>query len=53
MVACLQYNEWAGFEEDSDDFWTSEVTKQMYKNHISAVVNRVNTLTGEACTAVA
>ncbi len=43
----VQYNEWAGFDEDSDEFWTSDVTKQMYKDHINVMVNRVNTLNGK------
>lgn len=43
----LQYNTWAGFDESSDDFWTSTVTKQMYKNHMKVMVERVNSLNGK------
>lgn len=47
LVIDMQYNTWAGFDEDSDEFWTSEATKQMYKDHIKTVVNRVNSLNGK------
>lgn len=44
----LQYSVWAGFDEDSDEFWSSNATRQMYKDHMLAMVNRTNTLTGKA-----
>lgn len=43
----VQYNTWAGFDGDSDQFWTNEKTRQMYKDHLNVVVNRVNTLNGK------
>ena len=47
-AALLQYNMWAGFNESSDQFWTSNVTREMYKDHMKVMVNRVNTLNGAA-----
>ncbi|XP_015688746.2 putative mannan endo-1,4-beta-mannosidase 9 [Oryza brachyantha] len=47
-----QYVQWArdqGHYLGSDDqFFTSEVTKQFYKNHVKAVLTRVNKITGVA-----
>ena len=39
---------WAGLDEDSDEFWTSNATRQIYKDHMLAMVNRTNTLTGKS-----
>lgn len=43
----LQYNTWAGFDEGSDMFWTSEETKGWYKAHMQKMVDRVNTVNGK------
>ena len=39
---------WAGFNGSSDQFWTSNVTRDMYKDHMNVMVNRINTLNGAA-----
>lgn len=36
---------WAGLSKP-DDFYTNSTTKQMYKNHMTYIVNRQNALTG-------
>ncbi|XP_047320192.1 mannan endo-1,4-beta-mannosidase 7-like [Impatiens glandulifera] len=45
-----QYVEWGrskGEKIESDDgFYTNVVVKEMYKNHVKTVVNRLNTITG-------
>nr|CAB3448018.1 unnamed protein product [Digitaria exilis] len=47
-----QYVQWARDEghylNSDDDFFTSSVTKGFYKNHVKAVLTRVNKLTGVA-----
>ncbi|GJN22387.1 hypothetical protein PR202_gb09943 [Eleusine coracana subsp. coracana] len=47
-----QYVQWARDQGHSmssdDDFFTNSVTKQFYKNHIKAVLTRVNKITGVA-----
>lgn len=40
-----QYVRWAG-RSGHDAFYTDPTVKQLYKNHVSAVLNRTNTLTG-------
>lgn len=40
------YNTWSGFPQSSDLFWTDPKPRQMYKDHIRAMVNRINSLNG-------
>ena len=41
----LQYNIWANVSTP-DDFYTNGKAKQLYKDHMSYIVNRENTFTG-------
>lgn len=47
-----EYVQWARDQGQSissdDDFFSNEVAKEMYKNHIKTVLTRVNTITGVA-----
>ncbi|KAJ3704321.1 hypothetical protein LUZ61_008026 [Rhynchospora tenuis] len=47
-----QYVDWARSQGQSissdDDFFTNSLVKQYYKNHVKAVLTRVNTITGVA-----
>lgn len=46
-----QYNTWAGVQDPSTNmeaFLNSETTQNWYKNYISTLLNRVNTVTGVA-----
>ncbi|WOG82114.1 hypothetical protein DCAR_0101276 [Daucus carota subsp. sativus] len=46
-----QYVQWArdqGHYMNDDDFFSSPVTREFFKNHIKAVLTRVNTITGVA-----
>jgi mannan endo-1,4-beta-mannosidase len=38
-----QYVEWSGTASDHDDFYTDANCRTWYKNHVSTVLNRVNT----------
>ncbi|MFC1697001.1 glycoside hydrolase family 2 TIM barrel-domain containing protein [Nanoarchaeota archaeon] len=40
-----KYNQWCGLT-NHDDFYTSECTKQLYKDYVNHFLNRVNSLTG-------
>jgi hypothetical protein len=40
----VQYVNWAGLSKP-DEFFTNSTTKQMYKDHMSDIVNRRNALT--------
>ena len=41
-----QYVDWSGTASSHDDFYTDTACKTNYKNHISTLLNRTNTITG-------
>jgi mannan endo-1,4-beta-mannosidase len=41
------YNSFTPTATSHDDFYTDPVTRQWYKDHVTAVLNRTNTFTGE------
>ncbi|KAJ6956779.1 hypothetical protein NC652_007748 [Populus alba x Populus x berolinensis] len=47
-----QYVEWARERDqqlsDDDEFYTNSVVKEYYKNHVEAVLTRINSITGVA-----
>jgi len=41
-----QYVAWSGTADDHDDFYSDDSCRSWYKDHVSAILNRVNTLNG-------
>lgn len=41
-----QYINWSSTAKTHDDFFSDHQTKRMYKNHVQAVIHRVNTING-------
>lgn len=45
MCLCMQYAKWAG--KSPHEFFTDAGIKQWFKNHISIMANRVNSINGK------
>eukprot|EP01023_Acetabularia_acetabulum_P065544 TRINITY_DN869_c0_g2_i1.p1 TRINITY_DN869_c0_g2~~TRINITY_DN869_c0_g2_i1.p1 ORF type:complete len:449 (-),score=72.10 TRINITY_DN869_c0_g2_i1:2142-3404(-) len=42
----VNYMFWSGYGDWGDEFFYDEMAKQFYKDHVSYIVNRVNSITG-------